>query len=45
MAGVQLGTYHRILRVRRVLSCLIAFLCVGGICLSHEEVKRVVVWD
>jgi len=45
MADVRLGPYHRVLGVRRVLSCLIAFLQGGGICLSHEEVKWTVVWD
>jgi len=45
MAGVKLGPYHRALGVQRVLSCLIAFLWVEGICLSYEEVKQAVVWD
>jgi len=45
MAVVGLDPYHRVLGVQRVPSCLIAFLGVGGICLSHEEVKRAGVWD
>jgi len=39
---VRLGPYHRVLGVRFWSSSLIACLRVGGICLSHEEVKRAV---
>jgi len=39
---VRLGPYHRVLGVRRVVPCLIACLRAGGICLSHDEVKRAV---
>jgi len=42
VAGVRLGPYHRVLGVRFWPSCLISFLRVGGICLSHDEVKRAV---
>ena len=36
---MRLGPYHRVLGVRFRSSCLIACLQVGGICLSHDEVK------
>ena len=39
---MRLGPYHRVLGVRFWSSCLIACLRVGGICLSHDEVKRAV---
>jgi len=39
---VRLGPYYRVLGVRFRSSCLIACLWVGGICLSHDEVKRAV---
>ena len=39
---MQLGPYHRVLGVRFWASCLIAFVRVVGIGLSHDEVKRAV---
>ena len=39
---MRLGPYHRVLGVRFRSLCLIACLRVGRICLSHDEVKRVV---
>jgi len=42
MAGVRLGPYLVVLGVRFWSSCLIAFLGVEGICLSHDEVRRAV---
>ena len=39
---MRLGPYHRVLGVRSWSSCLLVFLQVGGICLSHEEVKRAI---
>ena len=36
---MRLGPYHRVLRVRRAVPCLVACLRAGGICLSHDEVE------